>query len=390
MKLTLIYIIIWCPLIFFALADYIQGNGYVENQLTLYIIVISVFFFCLGSIFYSYIDSKCNITCNRHELSFSNKSRALYILYCLIFLCFLGFINSILVWSALGIDLLNFNFGMLYEMNVIYSEEKRVLTGIGGRLYALNYIAILYVCYLLYNKLLSLKYAIFIISLLIVFLISPRRVIILYSIISIIIFSFFLFYKVNKYKFVLTFSCASVTLILLFGFTQFKLGKIQNFDVVSSLQVFFEYAMGSVRVMDALLYTKHFEQTWILFSTPIRFIDSLFDFKPVVDLSIPFVYVPDYNNTLPSPYYLYKSGGMQMVILISTIQGFITNIFFMSFRQNSSFLCFSFTIMLCLNMLLSIRELTFITYDFMFWSFCAILINLILKYKSSFRSSNET
>jgi oligosaccharide repeat unit polymerase len=366
---------LWFPFIILTLFDLFFNVNGVTNSSTFYIIITFYCFFLLGSYL---ADKKPFMVREKHYQI--NPKRALLIWKLLFITCIVGFILGVRAWKNLGVDIFSMSLDSYYQMNVIYRDEKRVVTGFVGRLYSLSLVFIIYTLFLYRIKVIKKHVAFTFIFIGIIFLFSPRRAMIFYSIILVFFYLVVFHYKFKVMNTMKLIAFGSI-FVFIFGYSQYMLGKVSEFSIASTFDVFSHYTLSSIRVMDKLITTSHLEDVWILLSTPMRILSSLLDFNTNVDLSVPFVPTPRLSNTVPLPYYLYKSGEWTSIIIMSFILGFVSSYFIQRMKVVNSFWIFGVGLLSLLCILMSIREITFITYDFFFWVLIIFIIHFLLRVK---------
>lgn len=293
-----------------------------------------------------------------------------------------GFLTY-LKWKSLGFDPFSFSDNMLGEMNLLYAEEGRITTGMAGRLSSLSFVGVIYSIYLYLNRRLAGASALFFCISFLVFMVSPRRAVLLTSLIAIFMF-WLVARRPSLAKLFVIGTVFFCVFIFLFGYSQYNLGKIDSFSIFDSIGVAFEYIWSSFYVMTSLLKTSHFEDTWIVMSVPARFLGEMFNVDPGVDLSIPFVYVPYPANTLPAFYYFFRSGGYVGVVFFGFLIGYAALLSARTYQLKGSFAAGGVSVMLLCGIVLSLRECLFITYDFVFWLIAVNIVGLFLKSKKSY------
>ncbi|HIA9024574.1 TPA: O-antigen polymerase [Escherichia coli] len=374
----MLFTCVWVPIIFISALNYLGADNYHEKLIVFYINLVFVVSYYLGVIL-AFLGKPYN---NRLNLNSDfNERKAKCILYFLTVLCLCGFLIGIQKWQAVGISILSFTSDTYYEMNVLHSESDGILSGISGRLYVLSYVLILYTLFLYKINIIHKRELTIYIAMALLFLFSPRRAIIIYSIISLLVYLLF-FARIKLLKKIGLLLSVSLSFIILFGFTQYSLGKMDNFEMVNIFESFFHYYYSSIPVMDSLISTNHFVDEYILLSTPLRFISALIQVPINIDLSIPFVNIPEPSNTLPITYYLYRSSGFVAIITFSIIFGFMSVRMERGMDFNCSFQVFAFNMLLSVGTLMSVREMFFITYDFFFWCIVIFIISYILRFKA--------
>ena len=278
----------------------------------------------------------------------------------------IGAYLSVGLWRELGIDVLNVSGRTLYEMNVIHAAEDRVITGVAGRLTAISFVGLMYALYLLREGRLTIKVGgAFAVAFLLA-MISPRRALLLTSLISLLMMWFLSAPRIRITQ-ILKFSPFIVLILAFFGFTQFLLQKSQTFSITDSLRIVLDYYISSFYVMDALIDTPHFEETYILWSVPERILALLLEYTPNVNLSVPFVYVSGQSNTVPAFYYFFKSSGYLGVFLASFLIGWVFMRLYMAWRSSLSFFHLVAASLFAAGVVLSPRQCLFIEYDFLFF-----------------------
>ncbi|WP_211246074.1 hypothetical protein, partial [Cereibacter changlensis] len=218
-----------------------------------------------------------------------------------------GAFLSFLTWRRYGIDLLNFTSATLYQMNVLYSEEGRILEGLPGRMVSLSALGVFLTSYMIISGKISSKAGFLCILMFLAFLISPRRGALISTIATMT--AMFMIDRTGKRKSSrLLLATSAAALFFAFGFTQFLLNKTSQFSLWASFEVASSYVTSNFYVMDALIRTDHFTSTPILSWIPQLIAARLLGYDAGIDLSIPFVYLPDPSNTVSAFYYFYKSG----------------------------------------------------------------------------------
>lgn len=359
--------VVWVPALLTALWRELGLGGpptYLSSQ-TLAINLAGLFFLVLGA---------CAGAVPRLKFQPRAIRRFKVLLPALIALCTLGAVLSYFAWLSLGINPLQFQDDTLYQMNVAYSEAGRVTTGVTGRLQALTSVVLLLVIYLWRAKRLTTLTTTLTAIGLVVLLISPRRSLIIQSLIFVTVL-WVISSRTSLSRLTAIVASSGLILVTLFGYTQFVLGKIPEFTISGVADSVLHYYISSLYVMDQLLNTGHFEKTWIVLSTPIRAFAGIMGEAPDVDLSIPFVFLPEPSNTVPAFYYFYKSGGWIAVFAWSAMVGLATTLSLRAYQQSRSFFSAVAATLLLTGILLSIRECLFITYDFAFWLVAAYVVS---------------
>lgn len=285
-------------------------------------------------------------------------------------------------WASLGIDILDFSSESFYEMNVIYAGEERISSGLFGRMNAAATLGVLLTVYALSVREISKFRAIILCFIFLVLLISPRRAAFINA--ALVGLIFYLLVNADKlkrptaksYMIIIFGACLLITL---FGYTQSILGKSPEPTIASGISSVLSYIGTNLYVMEELLVTDHFDDTWIVLSTPALFMGQLLDVKPNVDLSIPFVYVPGPSNTVTVFYYFYKSGSWLGVVFFSVLVGFATTLSLNKYLSCRTFFYGSASSILLLSGILSIRECYYITYDFYYFIIMSYVISVLIK-----------
>lgn len=300
----------------------------------------------------------------------------------------LGAYFGVLAWRDLGVDPLSLGDRTLYEMNVIYAQEERVISGLTGRLITLALIGLLYVLYILREKRISWTTGLIFAFLFTAAMISPRRALLLSAMISAVMLSIMSQDKIRSIQlFKVTF--VILTIILLFGFTQYLLQKSDQFSFYESLKSVFAYYITSFYVMDSLIDTNHFNDTFIVLAVPERIFSSILGYSPNVDLSIPFVFVPGPANTVPAFYYFYKSGGLAGVIVFSFLIGWIFLRLYAKMRADYSLFNAIATSLFATGIILTPRQCLFIEYDFIFLIIVTLLLDWLRRARWFRRNSRR-
>lgn len=289
-----------------------------------------------------------------------------------------GAIGAVLTarqWMSLGVN--PFGGASLYEMNLIYSAENEAFGGLSGRLYAVLPVLLLVVVYSMQKKLISRRVGIVACVVVVALMISPRRSALITSLLAA---AFLLSLgKLLPLRSMLAKVVPVVLLIFLFfSYTQYKLQKIEDFSFSSALDVVTFYVGSSVYVMDGLIETPHFDNTYIILNLPARAVNAVFDQDLDVDLSVPFVSDPVVSNTVPIFYYFYKSSGFIGVILLSAAIGWFSAVSY-RYAESTGSLAASIVASLAMAALaLSIRENVFFSYDFIWRCFVGFLCNFFV------------
>lgn len=362
--------VVWLPSLLYVII--ISTNDYRLSFNTLAILALGVISMIVGTLLAHF-----QVSIKKQRVRDVRTRYEYSIIMILILLTAVGGVGSYYAWKSMGINPITFSSDTLYEMNLAYSLEGRITTGLVGRLGSLSVVAFMLTVYLfLYNKL-KRSSAIVFCFLFLMFMISPRRSVLIYTLISSII----LWYLVRKPSFKKTVVAGSISMsgfILLFGGTQYALGKIEGFNIALIFDSILKYLYTSFYVMDRLLETSNLENSWIMLAVPMRVVGLLFDFTPNVDLSIPFVYVPEPANTVPMFYYFYKSSGFLGVGIYSSIVGYLALRFVNAFFLKKTFFLGVASSLFIVGILLSVRECLFIRYDFYYWLITAYLIGSAL------------
>jgi oligosaccharide repeat unit polymerase len=359
-------------------------QGYEENNKgiglqynTVFINILGVFCIIAGAAvayFAKTYQKSAVINTNRNEV----KERL--ILKGLMAMALIGGIFSYYRWKSIGIDPLSFDSDMYYQMNLVYADEGHVITGIWGRLNSMATLGAMFVMYLYYENKIDLKRLLIYCAIFIVILISPRRAAMFTTMLS-MLFLFLMRSRVFSIRNVIFAVIFLYAFIMIFGYTQYSLGKMMDFSIWDSVDMAMKYVESSVFVMDKIINTDHFDKTWIMLSVPARIIGELFGIDPGVDLSIPFVYVPEPSNTVPAFYYFFKSGSYFGVIIYSLAVGYFALVFVRQYLIRKTFHSAVIGSLFLTGILLSVRDCIFITYDFIFWIVTSYLISVVLHKK---------
>lgn len=289
----------------------------------------------------------------------------------------LGLIGGLLAareWISLGVN--PFLGSSLYDMNVAFSTSRDSFGGVGGRLHALVPVALLLVVFCWRRTLIDSKHAAVLVIVLALFLVSPRRsTMVTTALAAVFLLSLGRDLPLRRW---LVYSIAGIVAIGAFlGYSQYKLGKASEYTLASTIDMITLYAGSSVYVMDGLLRTEHFSDTYILLNLPARAFNAIFSSELEIDLSVPFVYDPVVSNTVPLFYYLYKSSGWLGVCGVSLLIGWGSVVAYRSAERNESFGAGLVAALMMCGLALSIRENFFFSYDFMWWSSVAIVVSWI-------------
>lgn len=373
LRLILLVLVVWLPILaLLAFEPQIElADGKRISQKTAFINLCGVAFIVLG------------IFLSRLLLRGRQKSRApepwgpradFIALTILLLVSLLGAFLGVLTWRELGVDPLSIGERTLYEMNVIYAQEERVISGLPGRLITLALIGLLYALYLQREKRIkwptTLVFGIFFMAA----MFSPRRALLLSAMISAVMLWFLSQEKIKPLRAIKMIIPIAV-IILSFGFTQYLLHKQEEFSIFGSIRAIVEYYIYSFYVMDGLLETSHFEQTLIILSVPERILSYIFNYSPNVDLSIPFLYVPEPANTVPAFYYFYRSGGFIGVIVSSLVIGWVFMYLYTKMKVEPSLFNFIASSLFATGIVLSPRQCLFIEYDFLFLLAVALVLD---------------
>lgn len=296
----------------------------------------------------------------------------------------IGAILAVRAWYGMGIDVFSGAGDTLYQMNVRYSQEDDFIGGAAGRLYASIPIFLFFCLYCLKRGVLSKRATGLLVMVALVLMISPRRSMIFTSCIA----AAFLHLQgkdIRVGRAIQLLVGVVVVFVAYFGYTQFKLGKISEFSVVAVFEALSYYLNSSVFVMSELLHTAHFEDTWIFLNLPARAINYIFHSNLAVDLSVPFVYVPEPANTVPSYYYFYKSSGYIGVVVVSFLQGFVASYAMRKFAARPTFFWAVVSSMMLTTLVLSVRENVLFSYDFAWWVAIAAGMSVILTKRFRFK-----
>ena len=295
----------------------------------------------------------------------------------------IGAFFAIRAWKNLGIDVFSPDSFIFYSMNVLYAESG-LLSGPEGRVYALLPVLLFLTVYLWRHNLLSRNVAIALTAAAIVLMISPRRSTLITSAIASVII-WLQGRKISTTRLIVGGCVAAVTFLLFFGLTQSSLGKLETSGLASTLQSVLYYYSSSPIVMDALVRTHHFADTWIIGNSVARMSNALFDTRLAVDLSVPFVSTPEPANTVPAFYYFYKSGGFITLVLASFSAGFLSALSLRLYILRRSFVFATFSALCMTAMILSIRECVFISYDFLYWVLVVAALSWVLNLRFTTR-----
>ncbi len=294
-----------------------------------------------------------------------------------------GAVFAVRAWRRLGIDVFSPDSFIFYSMNVLYSEGG-LLSGAEGRAYALLPVLLFLAVYLWRQKLVSRKVAVTLIASALVLMISPRRSTLITSTVASTLI-WLQAKQISRTRLVVVGSAAAIAFLLFFGATQSSLGKLETAGVASTLQSVLYYYSSSPIVMDALVRTHHFADTWIIGNAIARMSNALFDTQYSVDLSVPFVSTPEPANTVPAFYYFYKSGGFAPLIIASFVIGLVSTLSLRLYIRRRSFFFATLSALCMTGMILSIRECLFISYDFLYWLLIAAILSFVLNMRITSR-----
>jgi oligosaccharide repeat unit polymerase len=370
-------IIGWLP-IFASLAYEKYWIGNIYNDIHFKTIFVNIL--GIGCVIIGAFIAKYKIIKKRNPLIISLNKKYNYILYIVLFLSVAGGIYSYYLWRSIGINFLSFAQDMLYRMNVVYADEGNVISGFWGRLSSLGTVGLLYIIYLYINNNCSRKklFLIGLIFLLVIF--SPRRAAMFTTLIA-SMYLYIISKDVNKYNKIIYAFLFCFCFCFIFVYTQYTLGKITEFSISDSIKTTSHYLVSNIYVMDGLINTSHFQNTWIILSVPARVFSGLFGVESNVDLSIPFIYLPEPSNTVPMFYYFFKSSGYYGVLGYSLFVGYITMVSINEYITNNTFFSAVCCSLFLSGILLSVRDCIFITYDFYYWLLVSYLINIFLDNK---------
>jgi oligosaccharide repeat unit polymerase len=310
------------------------------------------------------------------RVSYDLKERRRIALPLLLLLATVGGALAMMKWQSLGFSLLNGLGKSLYAMNVAYSQDKEIIGGVAGRLYSLLPVLLMFAAYLRRHDIIARKKFILISLLSIMLMISPRRsMLITAGLVATIIG--YQARKLSVFRLAAVGVVIGLVVFIFFGVTQFYLKKIDGLNFTDMLHSFSLYFNSSVYVMNQLVKTDHLSNTWIALNMPVRLVNDLFGTRFDIDLSVPFVSVPELSNTVPMYYYFYRSAGFLGVIVWSFLIGLISTIALRLYESRGSFLSASISALMMAGLLLSIRENIFFSYNFMYWILVAFLIDLL-------------
>jgi oligosaccharide repeat unit polymerase len=376
-RLTLLVLVVWLPLFaLLALEPQLElVNGRLISQKTALINCLGVACILIGIVLRSFLAGDRRISKPFEPWGLRADSIALTIL---LLLALLGAFLSALAWRELGIDPLSIGERTLYEMNVVYAQEERVISGLPGRLTALALVGLLYALYLQRQKRINSGTGFVFAILFIILMISPRRALLLSSLISSVMLWYLSQDKI-KFSHSIRILIPVVAIVLSFGFTQYLLQKTDAFSLFDSIKLIVEYYVYSFYVMDALIDTSHFENTFIILSVPDRILSYIFSYSPNVHLSVPFIYFPKAANTVPAFYYFYKSGGFVCVAAASFVIGWLLTHLFIRMQAVPSLFNVIAASLFATGIVLSPRQCIFIEYDFIFLIFIAFVLDALRK-----------
>lgn len=308
--------------------------------------------------------------------SYSTVRKRYFITYWLILS--LGFIGGILVvynWSSRGLGLLSGGEKILYKMNVAYSEDKSILGGLSGKLFAMLPVALMLTVYLRRFKVITWNRFCVLASIAVILMVSPRRSMLITACLTGVLMMF----QERRLSVLRLLIVGAITFIIVFSFfgvTQFYLGKINSLDLNSIGKSFLLYYNSSIYVMSKLLETNHLSDTWIALNLPARAVNNVFDTKLSVDLSVPFVLTPYRSNTLPAFYYFYRSGGFLGVGIWSFFVGFISTMALKKYKATRSFFYAALSAIMMASIILSVRENFFFSFYCIYWIVICYFVNI--------------
>lgn len=300
------------------------------------------------------------------------------VLFCLIALSFTGAVVSYMRWQSLGINPFGFQAETLYAMNVVYAQEGRVLSGLGGRLYSLGGVGALFVTYLYFRGALTRLQAVLLGCMFCLFLFSPRRAILFMAVLG-VMFTVLAERGRLRVREMGYGMGVAMALAVLFVLTQFALGKIVDLSPRQAIAALSGYLDANLYVMDQLIRTSHFDDTWIMLSIPARVVGALFGGSPIVDLSIPFVRIPELANTVPAFYYFYKSAGLVGVVIWSLGMGFCAYYSVRMMKDRGGFGWTAAASLSLVGLLLSVRECLLLSYEFYYWILVAFCMDWMMR-----------
>lgn len=294
-----------------------------------------------------------------------NRLRLMWITALIVLCSMVGAYSYFIYWSSKGVVFSLLDSESYLEINALYAEGEDDFGGILGRLYIIPILGVVWVEYLRSRGFLRSAVAIAVNLILLACLLSPRRAFLFYAIIS-----WLGAYLIGKdrlsSKDALLAAGLGVGALIAFMYSQVALNKASDASLVEAVRPVVVYLLGSLSVMEELLSTPHFSDVAVVFNVPARIINQIFGSGFNVDLSIPFVSLPDLANTVPFQYYLFKDVGIFGMAIFSFFLGFFWVRALRLYRLTKSFFPYYCGSTVFTGMVLSVREGLFFTYLFWF------------------------
>lgn len=338
-----------------------------------FIITLFHFSFISGSLTASHkkvSTSNLRLNVDIDQLDFKNCRFVVIALFIFSFAGYFGFVNTVL--KSFILDDLQ---GLAVVLNTAISEDSLEFGGILGRLYVLPGIAVPLNIFLYKHSNVNKKLILWITLFEIIFLVSPRRALLIQTLlVSGIVY--LLINKVTKIKIIKSFILILFCLIF-FSYTQAMLNKSVDIGLSGSLKTLYIYVAGNIPSFDLQIDYPYDRNGSYTLNVPNRIVHffGLDDKKP--DLSMEFVNTPIPFNTVPYFFYFYKDFGIVLGCLIVWVLSFSFAFFYHRRHFNNFFSIYLFSFVI-ISIVLSHRELTLITYDFMFFLIVAYVSNLLI------------
>ncbi|ULO08643.1 oligosaccharide repeat unit polymerase [Paenibacillus sp. 19GGS1-52] len=314
----------------------------------------------------------------------SDSLKAMKISNFFLILSFVGYLSYIYVviqsvdfGAGLAVAFKQWNYEASYGQLAMFG-------GLSGRLYNLPTLAIPYNVFLISIFPEQKKRLIIISCIEIFFLISPRRAILIQTLMVVL----FILLLTRTIRISIKILVIPIILLILFSFSQVVLNKGQGEGIFGGLKVIYLYITGNIPSFDLLMDRNREGMGLMSLSNFYKFLNAIGYRFENVDLSIDFVNIPTPFNTIPYNYYFLMDFGIlgSSFVIFTGAYG----ITFLYYRTMTIFkylkmeyftyiYIYSYILM---GILFSFRENVLISYNALFFILISIMVSLYFKFQT--------